>query len=207
MSYANFIPTVSSEAIQRELERKRVYVEDCNRSFEGAIKQKGDTVRILGVGKPTIKSILKKNASGDIDGPEEVEDTSVSLTVDQIRYFNYMVGDIDKAQSVGGVMEALNKESAEGLANEEDTYVSGLILGAEVKKLIRRLAENEYAILYVTEDLADEAASEIERYSDSRLPAIILIPSKEGASGNGLMNVRKAVERAVGADILFGGEE
>lgn len=135
MSYANFIPTVWSEAIQRELERKRVYVEDCNRSFEGAIKQKGDTVRILGVGKPTIKSILKKNASGDIDGPEEVEDTSVSLTVDQIRYFNYMVGDIDKAQSAGGVMEALNKESAEGLANEEDTYVSGLILSPEVKKL------------------------------------------------------------------------
>ena len=48
---------------------------------------------------------------------------------------------------------------------------------------------------------------EIEKYSDSRLPAIILIPSKEGASGNGLMNVRKAVERAVGADILFGGDK
>lgn len=135
MSYANFIPTVWSEAIQRELERKRVFVEDCNRSFEGEVKQKGDTVRILGVGKPTIKSILRKNASGDIEGPEEVEDTSVSLTVDQIRYFNYMVGDIDKAQAVGGVMEALNKESAEGLANEEDTYVSGLILKPEVKKL------------------------------------------------------------------------
>ena len=160
MSYANFIPTVWSEAIQRELERKRVYVEDCNRSFEGAIKQKGDTVRILGVGKPTIKSILKKNASGDIDGPEEVEDTSVSLTVDQIRYFNYMVGDIDKAQSVGGVMEALNKESAEGLANEEDTYVSGLILGAEVKKLhtapkrivVGTAGEGEINVLHVIDN-------------------------------------------------------
>ena len=79
--------------------------------------------------------------------------------------------------------------------------------GAEARKLIRRLAENEYAILYVTEDLADEAAPEIEKYNDTRLPAIILIPSKEGASGNGRMNVRKAVERAVGADILFGGDK
>ena len=160
MSYANFVPTVWSEAIQRELERKRVFVEDCNRSFEGAIKQKGDTVRILGVGKPTIKSILKKNASGDIDGPEEVEDTSVSLTVDQIRYFNYMVGDIDKAQSVGGVMEALNKESAEGLANEEDSYVSSLILGAEVKKLhtsvpkvvVGSAGEGEINVLHVIDN-------------------------------------------------------
>lgn len=160
MSFANFIPTVWSEAIQRELERKRVYVEDCNRSFEGEIKTKGDTVRILGVGKPTIKSILRKNANNEIDGPEEVEDTSVSLTVDQIRYFNYMVGDIDKAQAVGGVMEALNKESAEGLANEEDTYVSGLIVRPEVKKLhtaplkvvTGTAGEGEVNVLYVIDN-------------------------------------------------------
>lgn len=135
MSYANFIPTVWSEAIQRELERSRVYVEDCNRQFEGEIKKKGDTVRILGVGKPTIKSILRKNSAADIDGPEEVEDTSVTLAVDQIRYFNYMIDDIDKAQAMGGVMEALNKESAEAMANEEDRYISNLILKPEVSKL------------------------------------------------------------------------
>lgn len=135
MSYANFIPTVWSEAIQRELERKRVYVEDCNRQFEGEIKKKGDSVRILGVGKPTIKSILRKNSAGDIEGPEEVEDTSVTLTVDQIRYFNYMIDDIDKAQAVGGVMEALNKESAEAMANEEDGYIANLIQKPEVARL------------------------------------------------------------------------
>ena len=135
MSYANFIPTVWSEAIQRELERNRVYVEDCNRQFEGEIKKKGDTVRILGVGKPKIKTVLRKNSSADIDGPEEVEDTSVTLVVDQIRYFNYMIDDIDKAQAVGGVMEALNKEAAEAMANEEDRYISNLILRPDVTRL------------------------------------------------------------------------
>lgn len=79
--------------------------------------------------------------------------------------------------------------------------------GREARKIIRRLAEGDYAIIYITEELADEAAGEIDKYSDSRLPAIILIPGKDGASGNGLRNVRKAVERAVGADILFGGDE
>jgi V/A-type H+-transporting ATPase subunit F len=74
--------------------------------------------------------------------------------------------------------------------------------GSEAKKLIRRLAENEYAILYVTEDLADEAASEIERYSDSRLPAIILIPGRDGSLGLGQTALQEAVERAVGSDIL-----
>ena len=135
MSYANFIPAVWSEAIQRELERKCVYVEDCNRMFEGEVKKKGDVVHILGVGKPTVKSIARADAGNDIDAPEEIEDTSVDLQIDQIRYFNYMVGDIDKAQAVGGVMDALSKETSEALANEQDKYVSSLIVGKTVKKL------------------------------------------------------------------------
>ena len=48
---------------------------------------------------------------------------------------------------------------------------------------------------------------EIDQYKDSRLPAIIPVPNKDGSLGIGMTNVRKSVERAVGADILFGGEE
>ena len=135
MAYANFIPTVWNEGIMRELERLCVFAEDCNRQYEGDVKQKGDSVKILGVGKPTIRTIARTSASGDIDGPEEIEDTSVLLPIDQIRYFNYMVGDIDKAQSVGGIMDALNKETSEGLANEIDNYIAALILDGNVRKL------------------------------------------------------------------------
>ena len=48
--------------------------------------------------------IERKNANGEIDAAEEIEDTSVILNINQIRYFNYMVGDIDKAQAENGVM-------------------------------------------------------------------------------------------------------
>ena len=51
MSYANFIPTVWNEQIDRELERLCVFVEDCNRKYEGKVKEKGESVKILGVGK------------------------------------------------------------------------------------------------------------------------------------------------------------
>lgn len=135
MAYANFIPTVWNEGITRELERLCVFVEDCNRQYEGSVKKKGESVTILGVGKPTIKSIAKANRNNDIDGPEEIEDTSVIMYINQIRYFNYMVGDIDKAQAVGGVMDALNQETSEGLANEVDTYVAGFATDSSVKKL------------------------------------------------------------------------
>lgn len=135
MAYQNFIPAVWSEGINRELERLCVFVEDCNRSYEGTVKKKGESVTILGVGKPTIKSIAKASRNNDIDAPEEIEDTSVIMYINQIRYFNYMVGDIDKAQAVNGVMEALELETSEGLADEVDKYVASFAVDSSVAKL------------------------------------------------------------------------
>ena len=72
----------------------------------------------------------------------------------------------------------------------------------EAKKLLHRLAKEDYAILYMTEQLASQIPAEIEQYKDDLTPAIILIPGKEGSLGIGAANVKSAVERAVGADIL-----
>lgn len=135
MSYQNFIPTVWNESIDRELERLCVFVEDCNRKYEGKVKEKGETVKILGVGKPTIKSIAFKDKNNQIDEAEEIEDTSIIMQISQIRYFNYKVGDIDKAQAIGGVMEALQNETSEALANEVDAYVAGMAKKEEAVKL------------------------------------------------------------------------
>ena len=135
MAYSNFIPSVWSESITRELERVCVFAEDCNRQYEGDVSKKGDSVHILGVGKPTIKSLSRENASGEIDEAEEVSDTSVIMNINQIRYFNYKVGDIDKAQAIGGLMDALSQETSEGLANEIDKYIAQMALGADVSKL------------------------------------------------------------------------
>lgn len=135
MAYANFIPSVWNEGINRELERLCVFVEDCNRQYEGSVKKKGESVTILGVGKPTIKSLAKANRNNDIDAPEEIEDTSAIMYINQIRYFNYMVGDIDKAQAVNGVMDALEQETSEGLADEVDKYVASFAVDSSVAKL------------------------------------------------------------------------
>ena len=62
--------------------------------------------------------------------------------------------------------------------------------------------KENYAILYLTEQLAAQLQPEIARYQDALTPAIILIPGKEGSLGIGMANVTNAVERAVGADIL-----
>ena len=57
------------------------------------------------------------------------------MYINQIRYFNYMVGDIDKAQAVNGVMDALEQETSEGLADEVDKYVASFAVDSSVAKL------------------------------------------------------------------------
>ena len=135
MAYEKFIPEVWAESINREQERACVFVEDCNRQYEGLVSKKGDTVHILGIGKPTIHTMERGDASGNIEDAEEVQDNSIPLTIEQIRYFNYKVGDVDKAQAVGGLMDALSKETAEGLANEMDKFVANMATSEGVEKL------------------------------------------------------------------------
>lgn len=135
MAYEKFIPELWAKKIERDLERKCVFAEDCNRQYEGTVKQCGDTVHITGVGKPTISTLARADASKDITGPEEVTGNDTLLVIDQIRYFNFMVGDIDKAQALDGVMDALTEEANEGLANEVDKYIANLATDSTVPKL------------------------------------------------------------------------
>ena len=71
-------------------------------------------------------------------------------------------------------------------------------------KELRRLADNEYAIIYITESLAAEISEEIDRYRERVTPAIILIPGVLGNTGEGVLGVKKSVEQAIGSDIVFG---
>lgn len=72
----------------------------------------------------------------------------------------------------------------------------------EARKTLHRLAKESCAIIYVTEQLAAQMPDDIDRYKDAVMPAIILIPGKDGSLGIGQENVTKSIIRAVGADIV-----
>ena len=72
----------------------------------------------------------------------------------------------------------------------------------EARHILHRLAKEDYAVVYLTEQLGVSMEADMARYKDQLTPAIILIPGKEGSLGIGMANVKDAVERAVGADIL-----
>ena len=93
---------------------------------------------------------------------------------------------------------------------ERDSVLGFKALGLDVffvedadtgRRELHRLAKEEYAIIYITEQLAQHMGEDIARYKDSVTPAVILIPGKTGSLGVGAAALKKAVERAVGADI------
>ena len=73
----------------------------------------------------------------------------------------------------------------------------------EARQALRSAAESgELAVIFISEKLAMLIPEEIDRYKDMPLPAVTVIPDKSGSTGYGIAALHKAVERAVGSDIL-----
>jgi len=85
----------------------------------------------------------------------------------------------------------------------ETVYVNG---AKETESAVHRLAREGVKVIYITEQAAEAAADIIERYKTEPFPAIIPIPGRTGTTGLGMRVIRENVEKAVGADILFGEE-
>lgn len=74
---------------------------------------------------------------------------------------------------------------------------------AEARKTLHRIAGEEYAVIFVTEGFCQAMPEDIDRYRDVGIPAVIPIPGAHGSFGVGMNKLKRRVERAVGADILF----
>lgn len=75
-----------------------------------------------------------------------------------------------------------------------------------IKKTIKELAEQEYAIIYITEKASLLAKEIIAHFMDMPMPAIIVIPGIDGNMGIGMQAIYDSAKRAIGADILFNQE-
>lgn len=133
MAFRNFIPEIWSEAINRDLERLHVFGATTNRKYEGEVSKKGDSVKILGIGSPTVTEIDREAFAG-LSAPEKVQDTSTVMYINHMAYYSYGIDDIDKRQAIGGIMEALAGETSEKLADVQDKHIASLAVDKSVHK-------------------------------------------------------------------------
>lgn len=122
MAITHFQRTVWSKKIQTALDTITGLKNHSDYEFEGEI-QYAKEVKILGVVRPTIRTYVP----GTPITLEVPTDSSQMLQINQLRYFNFAVEDVDKAQSQPGLMDKLTSEAGKGLAEEADKYIASIV--------------------------------------------------------------------------------
>ena len=128
MAVTNFIPELWSARLLNALDKSHVFANVVNRDYEGDIKKMGDTVHINTIGAVTIGTYTQN--TDFTSGPETLATTDQTLTIDQAKYFNFQVDDIDAAQAAGDIMDKAMTRAAYGLADASDKYIAGILAGA-----------------------------------------------------------------------------
>lgn len=77
----------------------------------------------------------------------------------------------------------------------------------EARTELDRILREDFAVLLVTEDAAEWLHKELEPIFSGDKPVVTIIPDAKKPKGVALELLKKRVERAVGANILFKGEE
>lgn len=139
MAINYFVPTVWSEVLLEKLGQRYVGVANCNRDFEGEIKGKGSVVRICGINDIVISDYTKNT---NISAPSTISDRKCDLTINQAKYFNFQIDDVDRAQMSPRVMGLAMRNVAASLAAQADAYVYSLVSAAGTTITEEVTAEN-----------------------------------------------------------------
>ena len=69
------------------------------------------------------------------------------------------------------------------------------------RETLRKVAR-EYSVIFLTEELARELGDFLKRFDEAPYPVVLTIPSKNGSTGFGAEEIRRASERALGVDLF-----
>lgn len=124
MTINNFTPTLWAGALLKNLNDAHVYVQCFNKDYEGQIRAQGDTVKINMIGRVTTFAYTKNS---DMTAAETLDDSQLTLLIDQQRAFNFQIDDVDKAQNNLNVMNEAMREAAWALGDDADVFAANTL--------------------------------------------------------------------------------
>lgn len=134
MAVTTFIPELWSARLLYALDKSHVATNLVNRNYEGVIANQGDTVHINSIGAITVKDYTKNS---DIAAPDALTTTEQTLVIDQCKYFNFQVDDVDKVQAAGDLIDTAMGRAAYALADAADAYLlKAIAAGAATDNII-----------------------------------------------------------------------
>ncbi len=191
MAISTFIPELWSARLLDALEKVHVAGSIVNRDYEGEIKQCGSSVRINMIGDITVSDY---ESGADLDDPEELSTTECVLEIDNAKYFNFQIEDVDAAQAAGDLMDKAMRRSAYALNDVADSYILEMIASGAVEENVIGLdtpvvltADNVYSYIVQLRLILDKNNVPHEERSIVLPPdvyALLLQDSRFTGSGN-----------------------
>ena len=133
MAIEKFIPEIWAKQFDKELERQLVFYENTNHKYEGIAKNPGDTVKILGLGMPSLTSYTDGKLHA-VPTPEAIQDLSQTMPIRHIEEFAFYVDDLEKRQAEGGsgLLGEYMKSVKYLVANKQDSFIASLVADTAV---------------------------------------------------------------------------
>lgn len=128
MALNNFLNEVWATRLLMDLEAESVYKERGNQNYQ----LQANNAKQVHIGKVVSDITIKDyTVSTDIDAPETITDSDTILELDNQKYFNFYVDDVEKAQTTPNYMTEAMRKSAIAISQTIDTMVSDtLVAGA-----------------------------------------------------------------------------
>ena len=185
MSIKNFIPTIWSTKILQHMRDNLVYAGLVNRDYEGEITRRGSSVEVSMPGEVTIKDMPSRTygatkAIREIDAPEGMEVQKVTLLIDQEKYFNFGVDDVDKVQMNLDLMNSYTESASYGFQSTIEKHVAEIM--AKEAKLV--LGSDEHPVALTSENIYKELIKMKVGLDKANVPPVgrfvVLPPEAEG---------------------------
>jgi hypothetical protein len=196
MAVKTFIPTIWEARLLESLKNVQVAANLVNRDYQGNITGQGDTVTINSIGAITVAD-YKKNT--DVSDPQELTTSDTKLVIDQAKYFNFQVDDVDAAQAAGNLVDAAMTEAAYALNDAADAYILSQIAAgattANTNKGVALTSDNVYENMVKLATILDKNNVPNEGRSVVVPPdvyALLLLDDRfvkasDGATANGVL--------------------
>jgi hypothetical protein len=122
MGLENFNPNIWSAKLFVRLRKILVHAGVVNREYEGEISAYGDTVYINEIGAINIGDYTKNGETSR----QRLNGAQKALIIDNAKYFDFAVSDIDMVQNHPKVMDGAMSEAAYAIGDTVDQHLAGL---------------------------------------------------------------------------------
>lgn len=153
MAVTNFIPNIWSARLLHNLRLMSTFYMIASKEYEGDASM-GNTVKVPRLTQAV--AVKDYSRTADIDNPDVLTTTMQDIGIDQEKYFNIGIEDLDKMQIRAPLLDAAVSNAAYAMSRDVDVYTMGLL---------RSLNNNAFGLAPAEADFDLDFTSQVKKWA------------------------------------------